>query len=113
MSERIIKCPFCGAPYNKPIPDWLKAVKCEYCGTTIIIEKEVPEQRPKRKFHFDSFYDFLVKRKGVRYPADIVAGALQISGQTIFINEEGIVSGPEPLRKMVERWVSEYMDMSG
>jgi DNA-directed RNA polymerase subunit RPC12/RpoP len=107
--EQIIKCPNCGAPYKKPIPPWVNVVKCEYCGATIVVRREQHESQTKKEFVFDSFCDFLARRKGVRYSSDAVTGALQIGGQTVFINEEGAVTGPEPLRRMVEKWINEYM----
>jgi hypothetical protein len=77
----------------------------------LFLKKEETKLLPKKEFHIDSFYDFLVRRKGVRCSVDVVTGALQIGGQTFFINEEGVVSGPEPLRRMIEKWINEYMEL--
>ncbi|MGB9760719.1 MAG: hypothetical protein ACP5KW_11895 [Thermoproteota archaeon] len=107
--EQIVKCPNCGAPYKKPIPPWVNVVYCEYCGAAIIVKREEPKLQVKKEFDFDSFCDFLARRKGARYSGDSVTGALQIGGQTVFIDKEGVVTGPEPLRRMVEKWINEYM----
>ena len=42
-----VRCPFCGAPYRKPIPTDALQLKCDYCGaafrTPVSIGVEIPE----------------------------------------------------------------------
>jgi DNA-directed RNA polymerase subunit RPC12/RpoP len=114
-----LKCPNCGAPYAKKVPQWVTSVRCEHCGCQILIGKGsdrsqtvrvihiAEETPPKNKtFCLTKFAEFM-RSKG--YALDPVSGLLKLGHATISISEDGVVDGPEPFKARAERWVSEYM----
>jgi ribosomal protein S27AE len=105
-----IKCPNCGAPYNKSFPRGITYLTCSYCGTVFLAPHLAFIEKPLKQFDLNNFYDFLVKKKGIKYPFDTISRSLTIGDQTIIINEDGTVSGPENIRKLVEKWINEYFE---
>jgi len=120
-----LRCDVCGAPYKGQISRWTKFVKCEYCGATISVPQDafskVPEVVIKfeegkevyvsrsriKEFTLSGFGDF-IRKKGVK-TYDPISGVMLIGSQEISISEDGVVSGPKNLRKIVEKWINEYM----
>lgn len=130
-TTNIIKCNSCGAIYKGEISKWTKFVKCEYCGAVIFVSqssgavtplsrndihtaeiniKKVDfymQQHRAREFSLSEFEKFL-RKKGIK-TFDPISGVLMIGSQEILINENGVISGPEKFKKMVEKWIEEYM----
>jgi DNA-directed RNA polymerase subunit RPC12/RpoP len=118
MAEEI-RCPHCGAPYRKKVPEWVTSLQCPYCGTAILIPKketdskiskiiyvEETSSKPQKSFSLADFSEFM-RKKG--YVVDPVSGALKMGTAILYISEEGIVEGPEPYKTRAEKWISEYM----
>ena len=114
-----LKCPSCGAPYTAPVPFWLDYVVCSYCNGAVPTNRSEraestggrPEQLRSaglRRFEPESFQRFLQTRKGVR-TFDPVSGVLVLGVSRIEIDGSGLVTGSEPARTRVERWVGEYL----
>lgn len=116
-----LRCENCGASYKGPISPYTRFVKCEYCGNVINVSENKSRTQPivkpvavyeepgsaRKTFSLEGFNSFLV-RKGVK-TFDSVSGILRLGNQEAIVYEDGAVSGPEPLRSRVERWVHEFM----
>jgi DNA-directed RNA polymerase subunit RPC12/RpoP len=114
-----IKCPHCGAPYKKRVPEWVTSLQCPYCGAAILIPKkeenvrvskiiyvEEVTSKPQKTFSLTEFSEFM-RKKG--YVLDPISGALKMGTAIVYISEEGTVEGPEPYKTRAEKWISEYM----
>jgi DNA-directed RNA polymerase subunit RPC12/RpoP len=117
MSEEL-KCPKCGAYYNKKIPDWVTCVQCPYCNTAILIPKKATTQqiskvvyieeisKPQKTFRLADFSEFM-RKKG--YFLDPISGLLKMGSVVVCISEDGSVEAPEPYKTKAEKWIAEYM----
>ena len=117
-----LRCPNCGAIYKGEIPKWVQYVKCPYCGAAIkisndtskiqviVVNSEEKSQplKEEKKFNRKEFFEFLQVKKGLK-TCDYISGIIQLGNQTVEVTETGQVIGPEPMKRMVERWIAEYL----
>jgi uncharacterized Zn-finger protein len=52
---KVIRCPFCSAPYKKIVPHDALQLKCDYCGATFTIPKKIGIDIPRCQNHPDSY----------------------------------------------------------
>ncbi len=109
-------CENCGATYKGPISPYSKFVKCPYCNSVIQISKEVgtvakrvvyEEVVSTNDFNINKFASFLYER-GIK-SFDPISGILSLRNQEVTVNGDGSISGPEPLKSRVEKWVQIFM----
>jgi hypothetical protein len=117
-----LRCENCGAPYRDSISQYQKFVKCQHCGCILranpsearsgekklIIREVVMES--SRTFDINQFAAFLVRR-GVK-DFDPVSGILKLGSQQAGVTDDGMVTGPEPLKTRAEKWVQIFMSES-
>jgi len=117
-----LRCPNCGAIYKGEVPKWVQYVKCSYCGAAIkisndtskiqviVVDSEEKSQplKEEKKFNRKEFFEFLQVKKGLK-TCDYISGIIQLGNQTVEVTETGQVIGPEPMKRMVERWIAEYL----
>ncbi|MDG6914256.1 MAG: hypothetical protein JRN34_00890 [Nitrososphaerota archaeon] len=114
-----IKCPNCGAPYKGAVLSWVDFVKCTYCGSNIKVPRNAPTvivatqgvaqlEPVKKAFSRDGFSKYLLMKKGVK-SFDSISGTLILNNRSVIVDDAGTVSGENPLRGMVERWIAEFM----
>jgi hypothetical protein len=113
------KCPNCGALYRGNVLAWVDFVKCEYCGGAFSVQRSTsvlntPGSNPasttiaRKSFNLGEFSNYLSAKKGVKN-FDPISGTFVMNGRKVVINQDGTVSGDNPPRGMVERWIAEYM----
>jgi hypothetical protein len=44
---KVVRCPFCGAPYKNPIPTDALQLKCDYCGATFRTPPQIGVEIPE------------------------------------------------------------------
>ena len=118
-----LKCPNCGAIYKGEIPKWIQYVKCPYCGAAIKVssngisrvqvivvdsKEKLPPSKEEKSFNRKEFFEFLQMKKGLK-TCDYISGIIQLGNQMVQVTEAGQVIGPEPMKRMVERWIAEYL----
>jgi len=103
-----LRCENCGAVYTGKISSYSKFVKCPYCDSVIVVSTESDESSITRKeFSIEQFKTFL-SRRGVN-TFDPVSGILQSGNQTVVVDGDGAISGPEPLKSRAEKWLHKFM----
>lgn len=76
----------------------------------IVVDSEEKSQplKEEKKFNRKEFFEFLQVKKGLK-TCDYISGIIQLGNQTVEVTETGQVIGPEPMKRMVERWIAEYL----
>ncbi|GEM_PF-2817345 len=125
MSEQsVLRCPNCGAVYKGEIPEWVQHVKCPYCGAAIKVSNDASKVqvivvdskeklqtfKEKKRFNRKDFFEFLQMKKGLK-SCDYISGIIQLGNLRVEVTEAGQVIGPQSLKRMVERWIAEYLEI--
>jgi hypothetical protein len=55
METKDIRCPFCGAPYKKPVPPNALQLKCDYCGATFHTPPKLGVEIPRCYNHCERY----------------------------------------------------------
>jgi repressor of nif and glnA expression len=110
-------CKNCKAIYKGKISPYSRFVKCTYCDSVIVVPSTEHKTDTARlaneknitckEFSTEQFEAFLVK-KGIK-TFDKVSGILKFGNQEVVVDQDGTISGPEPLRSRVEKWLHKFM----
>ena len=101
-------CKNCKAVYKGEISPYSKFVKCPYCGSVIVVSGVArPQADAGKEFSAEQFKAFLAKRGISTF--DTVSGILSFGNQEVTVHEDGTVSGPNPLKSRVEKWLYKFM----
>jgi len=110
-------CKNCSAVYKGKISSYSRFVKCTYCNSVIVVPSAEHKTAAARltneksithkEFNTEQFEAFLVK-KGIK-TFDKVSGILKLGNQEVVVDQDGTISGPEPLRSRVEKWLHKFM----
>ncbi len=101
-------CKNCKAVYRGKISPYSKFVRCTYCNSVIVIPgAEAHKDIARKEFNIEQFKTFLAKRGISSF--DTVSGILRFRNQEITVDEDGTISGPEPLKSRAEKWIYKFM----
>lgn len=109
-----IICENCKAPYAGPVSPYSKFVKCPYCNCAIKISKDDKTKSKNtvsgtsiQDFNLNMFEEYLNKR-GYRC-FDPISGIVKLRNQEVIVSSDGSVTGTNPLKSRVEKWINDFM----